>query len=170
MMSYTRPWTCLWDIGSTLMRRTSPCTRIMGGRPEDRCRSDALFLTENASSWVMSMWSVTPARAYAPARMASIAENILQVRGRISSACRAFDRLPATVHLLAVSKTCPGVSVREASAAGQRDFGENYVQEALAKIAELADLRPDAGDPIRWHLIGPLQSNKAREGAANFDR
>jgi pyridoxal phosphate enzyme (YggS family) len=69
------------------------------------------------------------------------------------------------VHLLAVSKTCPGVSVREAFAAGQRDFGENYVQESLAKIAELADLRTQ----IRWHLIGPLQSNKAREVAANFD-
>ena len=69
------------------------------------------------------------------------------------------------MHLLAVSKTCPGVSVREAFAAGQRDFGENYVQESLAKIAELADLRSQ----IRWHLIGPLQSNKAREVAANFD-
>jgi pyridoxal phosphate enzyme (YggS family) len=101
--------------------------------------------------------------------MASIAENILQVRGRILSACRAFDRLPATVQLLAVSKTCQGVSVREAFAAGQRDFGENYVQEALAKIAELADLRTDVGDSLRWHLIGPLQSNKAREVAANFD-
>ena len=101
--------------------------------------------------------------------MASIAENILQVRGRISSACRAFDRLPGTVHLLAVSKTCPGVSVREAFDAGQRDFGENYVQEALAKITELADLKANSGDPIRWHLIGPLQSNKAREVAANFD-
>ena len=73
------------------------------------------------------------------------------------------------MHLLAVSKTCPGVSVREAFAAGQRDFGENYVQESLAKIAELADLRADSGDPIRWHLIGPLQSNKAREVAARFD-
>ena len=73
------------------------------------------------------------------------------------------------MNLLAVTKTCPGVSVREAFAAGQRDFGENYVQEALAKIAELADLRPDAGDPIRWHLIGPLQSNKAREVATHFD-
>ena len=73
------------------------------------------------------------------------------------------------MHLLAVSKTCPGVSVREAFAAGQRDFGENYVQEALAKIVDLADLRPDVADPIRWHLIGPLQSNKAREVAANFD-
>lgn len=69
------------------------------------------------------------------------------------------------MHLLAVTKTCPGVSVREAHAAGQRDFGENYVQEALAKITELADLRAD----IRWHLIGPLQSNKAREVAAHFD-
>ena len=101
--------------------------------------------------------------------MASIAENILQVRGRISSACRAFDRLPGTVQLLAVSKTCPGVSVREAAAAGQRDFGENYVQEALAKIAELADLRSNCADPLRWHLIGPLQSNKAREVATHFD-
>ena len=55
--------------------------------------------------------------------------------------------------------------MREAFAAGQLDFGENYVQEALAKIAELADVR----DQLRWHLIGPLQSNKAREVAANFD-
>jgi len=101
--------------------------------------------------------------------MASIAENILQVRGRISSACRAFDRLPGTVQLLAVSKTCQGVSVREAFAAGQRDFGENYVQEALAKIAELADLRTGGPGSLRWHLIGPLQSNKAREVATNFD-
>jgi len=69
------------------------------------------------------------------------------------------------VHLLAVTKTCPGVSVRAAHAAGQRDFGENYVQEALAKIAELADLRAE----LQWHLIGPLQSNKAREVAAHFD-
>ena len=69
------------------------------------------------------------------------------------------------MHLLAVSKTCPGVSVRAAFDAGQRDFGENYVQEALAKITELADLRAD----LRWHLIGPLQSNKAREVAAHFD-
>jgi pyridoxal phosphate enzyme (YggS family) len=97
--------------------------------------------------------------------MASIAENILQVRARISSACRAFDRLEGSVKLLTVSKTCPGVSVRAAFAAGERDFGENYVQEALAKIAELGDLR----DVLRWHLIGPLQSNKSREVAEQFD-
>ena len=66
---------------------------------------------------------------------------------------------------MAVSKTCPAVSVRAAFDAGERDFGENYVQEALAKIGELADLRA----AIRWHLIGPLQSNKTREVAANFD-
>ena len=97
--------------------------------------------------------------------MASIAENILQVRARISSACRAFHRVGDTVQLLAVSKTCPADAVREAHAAGQRDFGENYVQEAIAKIEALADLRAD----MRWHLIGPLQSNKTREVATNFD-
>ena len=69
------------------------------------------------------------------------------------------------MNLLAVTKTCPGVSVREAVAAGLRDFGENYVQEAVGKIAELADLRAQ----VRWHLIGPLQSNKAREVATHFD-
>ncbi len=66
---------------------------------------------------------------------------------------------------MSVSKTCPAVSVRAAFDAGERDFGENYVQEALAKIAELDDLRP----AVRWHLIGPLQSNKTREVATNFD-
>src|SRR5690606_16455696 len=55
MMSYTIAWTCLWSIGGTLMRRTSPCTRIMGGRPADRCRSDALFLTTKASNSVRSI-------------------------------------------------------------------------------------------------------------------
>jgi len=69
------------------------------------------------------------------------------------------------VHLLTVTKTFPGVSVRAAFDAGERDFGENYVQEAVGKIAELADLRAH----VRWHLIGPLQSNKAREVAARFD-
>jgi len=64
-----------------------------------------------------------------------------------------------------VSKTCPAAAVREAYDAGLRDFGENYVQEALAKIAALAPLRGE----IAWHLIGPLQSNKTREVAANFD-
>jgi hypothetical protein len=69
------------------------------------------------------------------------------------------------VALLAVSKTCPAAAVREAHAAGQRAFGENYVQEALDKIAALADLRTG----LEWHLIGPLQSNKTRVVAEAFD-
>jgi hypothetical protein len=97
--------------------------------------------------------------------MASIAANILQVRHRISTADQAFPRDAHSVTLLAVSKTCPADAVREAFEAGQRAFGENYVQEALDKIAALADLRPD----IEWHLIGPLQSNKTRVVAEAFD-
>jgi hypothetical protein len=69
------------------------------------------------------------------------------------------------VRLLAVSKTCPGSAVRAAHAAGQAAFGENYVQEGLAKIDELSDLRPS----LAWHLIGPLQSNKTRAVAEAFD-
>jgi len=67
--------------------------------------------------------------------------------------------------LLAVSKTFPAVTVREAFDAGQRRFGENYVQEAVAKITELAELRSQ----IEWHMIGPLQSNKTRVVAEHFD-
>jgi pyridoxal phosphate enzyme (YggS family) len=99
------------------------------------------------------------------AAMASIQENILQVQARIGAACEAYARVPGSVNLLAVSKTCPGVSVREAFTAGLREFGENYVQEALGKITELQDLRAR----LRWHLIGPLQSNKTRDVAAHFD-
>lgn len=67
--------------------------------------------------------------------------------------------------MLAVSKTFPAVTIREAVAAGQRRFGENYVQEAIDKMDELADLR----EQIEWHLIGPLQSNKTRVVAERFD-
>lgn len=69
------------------------------------------------------------------------------------------------MQLLAVSKTCPADAVRQAHAAGQNAFGENYVQEALDKLAELADLR----GRLEWHLIGPLQSNKTRVVAESFD-
>ena len=97
--------------------------------------------------------------------MASIAGKLQQVSGRIASACAAAQRPVQSVTLLAVSKTFGAEAVREAHAAGQCAFGENYVQEALAKIAALADLR----DALEWHLIGPLQSNKTREVAASFD-
>ncbi len=97
--------------------------------------------------------------------MATIASRLHQVRLRIARACAAAGRPANDVTLLAVSKTCPAQHVREARAAGQAAFGENYVQEALAKIEQLADLR----SAIEWHLIGPLQSNKTRAVAEHFD-
>lgn len=97
--------------------------------------------------------------------MVSIAENIHQVRLRIARACAEAQRPAEEITLLAVSKTCPAEAVREAQVAGQRDFGENYVQEALAKIEALADLRA----ALCWHLIGPLQANKTRQVAEQFD-
>ncbi len=97
--------------------------------------------------------------------MASIDANLQQVRQRIARACDGAGRCAQSVTLLAVSKTFGATEVREAFAAGQRDFGENYVQEARAKMADLAPLR----GAIRWHMIGPLQSNKTRLVAEHFD-
>ena len=97
--------------------------------------------------------------------MASIEAKLQQVRERIVLACAAAQRPVQSVTLLAVSKTFAADALREAHAAGQRAFGENYVREALAKIEALVALRPG----IEWHLIGPLQSNKTREVAAAFD-
>lgn len=97
--------------------------------------------------------------------MATIAANIQQVRMRIARACAAAQRPVQSVTLLNVSKTFGADQVREAFAAGERRFGENYVQEAIEKIDLTADLRPQ----IEWHLIGPLQSNKTRVAARYFD-
>ena len=85
------------------------------------------------------------------------------VKSRIACAAQEVGRDPAAIRLLAVSKEQPVEAIRAAYALGQRAFGENYVQEALAKAAALSDL-PD----IEWHLIGPLQSNKARAAAQGF--
>jgi len=97
--------------------------------------------------------------------MVTIKGNIQQVRARISRACEAAQRPVQSVTLLCVSKTFGADAVREAHAAGERRFGENYVQEALDKIAALGDLRAS----LEWHLIGPLQSNKTRAVAEQFD-
>ncbi len=97
--------------------------------------------------------------------MATISNNLQLVRERINQACSRVGRAPDSVTLLAVSKTFPAETVREAFHAGQRKFGENYVQEAVDKIAALADLR----DQLEWHMIGPLQSNKTRLVAETFD-
>ena len=97
--------------------------------------------------------------------MTSVIGNLQQVHERIATACSRAGRAVHSVTLLAVSKTFPAVALRQAFDAGQRDFGENQVQEALDKMAQLADLRP----AMRWHLIGPLQSNKTRVVAESFD-
>jgi len=98
--------------------------------------------------------------------MTTIAANLQAVRARIAAACVAVGRPVESVRLLAVSKTWPAAGICEAIAAGQRAFGENYVQEAIDKKAELASLSPDPG--LEWHFIGPLQSNKTRLVAENF--
>jgi pyridoxal phosphate enzyme (YggS family) len=92
--------------------------------------------------------------------MTTIVENLQATRARIARAARAAGRDPQTVTLLAVSKTQPVARIREAAAAGQLAFGENYVQDAIAKMEALPDLE--------WHLIGPLQSNKTRLAAERF--
>ncbi len=97
--------------------------------------------------------------------MASIEAKLQELRQRIARACHDAGRSAQSVTLLAVTKTFDATYVRQAFDAGQREFGENYVQEALAKMAELAPLRAE----MQWHLIGPLQSNKTRVVAENFD-
>ena len=97
--------------------------------------------------------------------MTTIGDQLHQVHARIAKACAHAGRDAAHVQLLAVSKTFGPDAVRAAHAAGQRAFGENYVQEALDKIAALADLRAE----LEWHCIGPLQSNKTRPVAEHFD-
>ena len=95
--------------------------------------------------------------------MSTIQTRLLAVRARIDAACQATNRAPQAVTLLAVSKTFGPEAVREAYAAGQTAFGENYIQEAVEKIAALRDL------PLQWHCIGPIQSNKTRLVAEHFD-
>ena len=97
--------------------------------------------------------------------MTMMTANLHQVQSRIANACASAQRPDASVRLLAVSKTFGADAVREAFDAGQRAFGENYVQEGVAKIEALADLR----ERIEWHCIGPLQSNKTRPVAEHFD-
>lgn len=96
--------------------------------------------------------------------MTSIADNLQQVHTRIARACTAAGRNPASVRLLAVSKTFDAEAIRAAMAAGQREFGESYVQEAIAK----QDALGAQASMLCWHYIGPIQSNKTREIAERF--
>ncbi|MDP1525410.1 MAG: YggS family pyridoxal phosphate-dependent enzyme [Rhodocyclaceae bacterium] len=95
--------------------------------------------------------------------MTTISANLQAVNQRIVAACAQAGRAPGLVNLLAVSKTWPESAVRAAAGAGQVAFGESYVQEALPKMAALAELS------LQWHFIGPLQSNKTRPVAERFD-
>jgi pyridoxal phosphate enzyme (YggS family) len=95
--------------------------------------------------------------------MKTISDRLQDVRARVAAAATSAGRTPDEVHLLAVSKTWPAAAVREAAAAGQRAFGENYVQEGVDKIEALRELG------LEWHFIGPLQSNKTRLVASAFD-
>jgi PLP dependent protein len=92
----------------------------------------------------------------------AIADRLANIRGRIATAARSAGRDPSSIRLVAVSKTFPIEAIREAHAAGQREFGENRVQEALEKIAAVGDL------DIKWHLLGHLQTNKAKKAAPAF--
>ena len=94
--------------------------------------------------------------------MSSIQENVVKVRERSAAACRRCARQPEDVKILAISKTFPPESIREAYEAGLRDFGENRVQEAKAKRPALSDLN------ITWHLVGHLQTNKAKAARELF--
>jgi pyridoxal phosphate enzyme (YggS family) len=95
--------------------------------------------------------------------MSAIADNLQAVQARISNAAAAVGRSPESVRLLAVSKTWPLACVLDAAEAGQRAFGENYVQEGIDKIAAVS------GRNLEWHFIGPLQSNKTKPVAKHFD-
>ncbi len=98
--------------------------------------------------------------------MSDIAHNIAQIQRQISAAAQRCGRLPEEVTLLAVSKTKPASALEEAIAAGQRAFGENYVQEGVEKIQHFAKAGVSG---LAWHFIGPLQSNKSRLVAEHFD-
>lgn len=97
--------------------------------------------------------------------MSQVTTKLMMVKQRLELAALAAKREPEDIQLLAVSKTFPAIAIEEAMHAGQIAFGENYVQEGVEKIGQLAKLRPW----LEWHFIGPLQSNKTRDVAEHFD-
>ena len=109
--------------------------------------------------------SHTPLDQKPPVGEADVVAGLTEVRGNIARAARDFERDPADIHLIAVSKTVAAEHILPALEAGQRLFGENYVQESKAKWPALKERFPD----VELHLVGPLQSNKAREAVELFD-
>ena len=98
--------------------------------------------------------------------MSTITSNLQAVQQQIADAAHTAQRPPSQIQLLAVSKTFDAHAVLDAARAGQRAFGENYLQEAIDKIALTQQLAPDLG--LEWHFIGPIQSNKTRQIAQHF--
>ena len=101
--------------------------------------------------------------------MTTIENNLGQIHARMAAACAQANRPVTSVQLLAVSKTFGADAVREAVQAGQRRFGENYIQEAVEKIAAVRAMQLPGGEVLQWHCIGPIQSNKTKLVAENFD-
>jgi hypothetical protein len=146
----------------------------MGGKPAERCKSEALFLTEKARSWVISISVFCIYLCFIRLSLGAvvsgqIASNIAHIQEEIARQCQVSSRPPNAVMLLAVSKTVNVQGVLDAAAAGQRGFGENYVQEGVEKILAMRELAPELAVQLQWHLIGPLQSNKTRVVAEHFD-
>lgn len=106
--------------------------------------------------------SITIDQAQSACKMNDLKGNLENIRARVGSACETAARDPSEIVILAVSKRHTTDKIRALHALGHTRFGENYVQEALPKIAELADL------DVEWHYIGPLQSNKTKDAAAHF--
>ena len=110
-----------------------------------------------------------------PTLLPNVQANLRRVNERITKAARAASRDPSSVRLVAVSKTFPAATIIDALRAGQHAFGENYVQEAVAKIQEVGKMiAPDnrtaiTDHQLEWHFIGPIQSNKTRAIAEHFD-
>jgi PLP dependent protein len=99
--------------------------------------------------------------------MSAISRNLQVVHDNIATAALSASRDPTAVSLVAVSKTCSAEAILEAARAGQRSFGENYEQEAVAKISAVRAAQPDL--VLEWHFLGPIQSNKTRAIAEHFD-
>lgn len=113
------------------------------------------------NKFLNTLYKLTP--ALTTRKMKQLKQRLEKIHARIRQSEQDFGREAGSVHLLAVSKTKPAEDIRAAYACGERDFGENYLQEALEKIHQLRDL------DICWHFIGPIQSNKTLAIAYNFD-
>ena len=164
MMSYIMPCTSLCSSGGTLMRRTSPCTRIIGGRPDGQVQVGRLVLDREGEQFGDIHYNPPVERrsdfsSLVQRIMATIADNLQVVRARIA----ARSRSDCACDVVGSFQGATGSSAsRTRSPPGQRAFGENYVQEAVQKMQALARRS-------EWHLIGPLQSNKTRLAAERFD-